>query len=318
MRTFVVAAELGQFQVAADELSITPQAVSKRVAALERALGTALFVRTAHGVRLSADGESFLPHARELLRAAERAWHSVRSQKRVLRVDVTHRRIAPSVVFQDFHVANPSVRVEVVTLLDNNLTGALSAVQSGTIDASFRAVTLPSDDLPRGVVAARAIDHELEVLVGPEHSLAAEDSLTPSCLRGFRIWIPGIVPGAEWAVFYDDLARAFGLSIDSHGPHFGDEALLERLRDDPSVATLVGRRDRYFWPAQYGLRRIPLRDPTPIYPHSLIWLTTNSNPGLAALRAHLSADRRTSPHEPNVWLPRWAASVSELGSDGEP
>jgi DNA-binding transcriptional LysR family regulator len=38
VRTFVAAADAGQFQEAAAELAVTQQAVSKRVAVLERAL----------------------------------------------------------------------------------------------------------------------------------------------------------------------------------------------------------------------------------------------------------------------------------------
>ena len=63
MRTFVTAADAGQFQDAADELSITQQAVSKRIAALERYLEVRLFTRTARGARLTIDGQAFLPHA---------------------------------------------------------------------------------------------------------------------------------------------------------------------------------------------------------------------------------------------------------------
>ena len=43
MRTFVAVADAGQFSEAADGLSITQQAVSKRVAALEKDLGVRLF-----------------------------------------------------------------------------------------------------------------------------------------------------------------------------------------------------------------------------------------------------------------------------------
>jgi hypothetical protein len=38
-------------------------------------------------------------------------------------------------------------------------------------------------------------------------------------VAGHRIWMPGIVPGTEWAAFYAELAAAFGLSIDSSLPN---------------------------------------------------------------------------------------------------
>jgi DNA-binding transcriptional LysR family regulator len=98
VRTFVAAADAGQFQEAAAALSITQQAVSKRIAALEKDLDVRLFTRTARGAQLTMDGQAFLPHARELLRVAERADASVRPGRRALRVDVVNRRIAPAIL----------------------------------------------------------------------------------------------------------------------------------------------------------------------------------------------------------------------------
>ena len=56
VRTFVAVAAAGQFQEAAVDLSITQQAVSKRIAALEKELGVRLFTRTPRGARLTAEG----------------------------------------------------------------------------------------------------------------------------------------------------------------------------------------------------------------------------------------------------------------------
>lgn len=61
VRTFVAVADGGQFQQAATDLSITQQAVSKRITALEGDLGVRLFTRTARGARLTIDGQAFQP-----------------------------------------------------------------------------------------------------------------------------------------------------------------------------------------------------------------------------------------------------------------
>ena len=58
VRTFVAVADAGQFSGAAADLSITQQAVSKRIAALERDLGVRLFTRTARGAQLTIGGQS--------------------------------------------------------------------------------------------------------------------------------------------------------------------------------------------------------------------------------------------------------------------
>jgi hypothetical protein len=100
------------------------------------------------------------------------------------------------------------------------------------------------------------------------------------------------VDGAEWAVYYADLAVAFDLTIDASGPHFGTEALMDALACSPRLATFVGARTRLDWPVEHDLRRIPVLGPMPVYPHCLVWRTGDGHPALRALRRHLARGRR--------------------------
>ncbi|MFD5031213.1 LysR family transcriptional regulator [Streptomyces sp. NPDC058405] len=303
VRTVVTAADAGRFQDAAAELSITQQAVSKRIATLEKTLGVRLFTRTARGVKLTIDGQAFLPHARDLLRAEERAVASVRPGRRALRVDVIGRRLAPAALLHDFHREHPEIELDVVTLFD--VDAAINAIRAGTIDASFRAVTMPGRQLPDDIGVARAFDEPVQLLTGPAHELAAARAVTPAELAGHRIWVPGIVPGTEWAAYYDALATAFALTIETTGPDFGTEPLLDTLADSRSLATFVGERTQLLWPADHDLRRIAVCGPTPVYPHSLLWQRDNPHPALATLRDHLSPERREPPAA-ETWTPSWA------------
>ncbi|NED81917.1 LysR family transcriptional regulator [Streptomyces sp. SID11233] len=302
MRTFVRAAELGRLRHAADELGVTQQAVSKRIAALERELGVRLFTRTSLGVELTLDGQAFLLHARSVVAAVERAVAAVRPGSRALRIDVLGLRSAQAVVLHDYWRSHPGTDLDVVILRVNDPRVAAAAVAAGDIDATFRTVTDPAA-LPPGVRMIHAFDSPLELLVGPEHPLAAARSLTPEQLRKHRIWVPGIAPLSEWSDFYDQLATAFDLRIDAAGPHFGNEVLLDTLAGSAQVATLVGARDRYTWPAEYDLRRIPVVSPALAYPLSLILPATNPHPGLRGVIAHLA--KLPSLPAP-VWRPDWA------------
>ncbi len=297
VRTFVAVSDAGQFSEAAAELSITQQAVSKRIAALEKDLGVWLFTRTARGAELTVDGQAFLPHARELLQAEEQAAASVRPGRRALRVDVISRRIAPTALLRGFHRANPETELDVVTLFDAE--AAIAAIRSGAIDATFRAVTGP---LPEGLRATRVLDEPHQLLTGPAHPLASARAVTLAQVAGHRIWIPGIAAGTEWAAYYEALAAAFGLSIDAVGPNFGTESLLDVIADAADLASLVGEQTRLLWPADYGLRRIAIHDPTPVYPHSLIWRNDNPHPALRTLRAHLGSAQPGA----GTWAPAWA------------
>jgi hypothetical protein len=156
------------------------------------------------------------------------------------------------------------------------------------------------------VAAAWVHDEPVELLIGPGHEFAAEDAVSPAGLAGHRIWMPDLTPGTEWAAYYGEFAAAFGLSLDTAGPGSGTEPLLDTLAGTPGVATLVGEGTRFVWPADYGLRRVALRGPVPVYPHALIWHRDNPHPDLAALRAHLAA-ARPAPSAVPVWTPAGAA-----------
>ena len=302
VRTFVAAADAGQFQVAAAELAVTQQAVSKRIAVLERDLGVRLFTRTARGAELTIDGQAFLPHARELLRVAERAVESVHAGRRPLRVDVIASRSAQSALMRGFHRAHPEIDLDVVMLFD--IDRAVAAIRSGAIDASFRAVAAPGHPLPEDVESVRVLDENLQLLTGPAHALASARSVTLAQLAGHRIWMPGIVLGTEWAAYYDHLVAEFGLTIEATGPNFGSDALLDTIADTPALATFMGADSRLVWPAGHGLRRIPVTDPTPVYPHSFLWHRDNPHPALATLRAHLAAT--AAGHDTaGTWAPGW-------------
>ncbi|MEU3460437.1 LysR family transcriptional regulator [Streptomyces sp. NPDC006733] len=303
VRTFVAVADAGRFQEAAAELAVTQQAVSKRIAALERRLEVQLFTRGARGAELTIDGQAFLPHARELLRVAERAVASVRTGHRPLRVDVIASRTAQSGLLRAFHRAHSDIELDVLMLFD--VDAAVAALRSGTIDASFRAVGAPGRPLPDDLASARVLDEPLQLLTGPAHALAGARSVTVAQLAGHRIWMPGIVPGTEWAAYYDALVAEFGLTIEATGPNFGSDALLDTIADTPALATFMGEHTRLVWPADHGLRRIPITDPTPVYPHSLLWRRANPHPALATLRAHLTTS--AGHGAVGTWTPRWTS-----------
>jgi DNA-binding transcriptional LysR family regulator len=274
-----------------------------RLMGAKRDLGVRLLTRTPRGARPTIDGQAFLPHARELLRAEERAEASVRPGRRALRVDVVNRRTVGAVRLQRFHRLHPDVELDVVTI-NADVHAAIAAVEAGTLDATFHAVPFPARQLPPGIRAVHVIDDPHEILVGPGHALAAARAVTPAQLARHPIWMPGMAPGTEWADYYDELAAAFGLEIDVVGPIFSSEVLLAEIAESAELATFVGEGSLYMWPDRYDLRRIPVRDPTPVYPMSLIWREDNSHPALAALRDHLVATY-AGPGDGEIWVPSW-------------
>ncbi|WP_433247011.1 hypothetical protein [Actinomadura nitritigenes] len=75
-----------------------------------------------------------------------------------------------------------------MTLFDAD--AALDTIASGTIDASFRALTAP-DRIPAGLDSTRVLDEPVQLVTGPAHPFAVARALR---LAGHLIWMPGIVP----------------------------------------------------------------------------------------------------------------------------
>ncbi len=83
LQVFVVAAEVENFSVAAQELNLSQPAVTQRIRALERQLGVKLFERQGRRVFLSDAGAYLLPLAKDLLRRSKRLeemMHSLRGE----------------------------------------------------------------------------------------------------------------------------------------------------------------------------------------------------------------------------------------------
>lgn len=62
LRAFEAAGRTGSFRSAADDLGLTPSAVSHAIRGLERDLGTMLFEREGRAIRLTAEGETLMRH----------------------------------------------------------------------------------------------------------------------------------------------------------------------------------------------------------------------------------------------------------------
>jgi len=73
LRYFVATAELGQVSQAGVELAISQSAITNAIKELEQAVGTALFLRSPHGMELTAAGRQFLSHAYDILSKVEEA-----------------------------------------------------------------------------------------------------------------------------------------------------------------------------------------------------------------------------------------------------
>lgn len=71
LRAFELAARLGSIKAAADELHVSPSALSRRIQSLENQLGKILFIRDTRGVTLTETGKWYAEELREIFASLE-------------------------------------------------------------------------------------------------------------------------------------------------------------------------------------------------------------------------------------------------------
>jgi DNA-binding transcriptional LysR family regulator len=167
LKTFATIAETGSFTVAARRVFRTPSAVSMQIKRLEEQLGRALFVRHPRHVTLTADGEAFLIHARDILRINDEALSRFRVPQLEGRVrfgvpDDFGIRYLPAILSR-FASTHPLVEVEVFLSTTVTLSQQFEA---GEIDMIIT-VSAQSDNGPGQLIYSEPL-----VWVGARNGVA--------------------------------------------------------------------------------------------------------------------------------------------------
>jgi DNA-binding transcriptional LysR family regulator len=296
VRAFVAVAEERFFGEAAVRLGMSQQAVSKRVAKLESDLGVPLLHRSRGGAEPTDDGRSFLPQARALLSLADQSVELMRSRHRAFRVDVLTTKVASIDLIRIFHEVAPDVEIDIVS--SNGLRTTEPALLRGRVDAAFGRAASVTDEQIENIPAYL---EPLYVLVGRRHPLARLTRVPMAEMRGLTAWMPGVEePDTEWADYYRHCTARFGVGIDPLGPKFGPDHFVERIGGSDEVFSLVGERTRIA--SHPDVLQLPLVDPTPVWPWSLLWHPRNRHPALPLLIASVKEGYR--PIDPaEQWLP---------------
>jgi DNA-binding transcriptional LysR family regulator len=168
-----VAADLN-FSRAAQRIHVVQSALSASVSRLEKELGVDLFDRSKRQIALTAAGEIFLQHAREVIHTAQRARSSVEAHRGQLTGTVTLGTLMSwgtlnlPAALQEFRRLHPLVSVR----LRQSLTGSaghLDAIANGQMDLAL--VSIPSP--PSRQISLLELTHEPMVFVCESaHALA--------------------------------------------------------------------------------------------------------------------------------------------------
>jgi DNA-binding transcriptional LysR family regulator len=132
--TFALVADLKSFTRAAEATATTQSAVSLKLKRLEERLGRRLLERTPRSVRLTADGQSFLDCARELIVAHDRAVSSSKEPPPRLAIGISDHVAGSELASLLARVAafDPTLVLEVTIGFSHAL---LDAFDRGVLDA---------------------------------------------------------------------------------------------------------------------------------------------------------------------------------------
>ena len=135
LKTFESAARLGSFKAAAEELTVSPTAVSHQIRALEDQLGVALFVRKTRRIELTTAGEALAPILTRAFLDIRNALEVVVSEEAVIRVSTTPSFATLWLVprLLDFYAKFPKYSVQLDTT-----TRAVNLKQDRHVDIAIR------------------------------------------------------------------------------------------------------------------------------------------------------------------------------------
>ncbi len=165
VEAFLRVAERRSFRQAADDLGLTPSAVSQTIRGLEARVGVALFTRTTRNVGLTEAGERFLERARpafeEMVAAGDAARGLAQRPSGLLRLAVP-RSVVPLLlqpILASFAQACPEVVVEIAAseeLVDLAKDGFDAGIRLGEFIAADMTVVRLTPALRYAIVASPA------------------------------------------------------------------------------------------------------------------------------------------------------------------
>ena len=165
VEAFLRVAARRSFRQAADDLGLTPSAISQTIRSLEARVGVALFTRTTRKVGLTEAGERFLEHAQpafeQMLAAGEAARGLAQRPSGLLRLTAP-RSVVPLLlqpVLASFAQACPEVVVEIVAseeLVDLAKDGFDAGIRLGEFIAADMSVVRLTPELRYAIVASPA------------------------------------------------------------------------------------------------------------------------------------------------------------------
>lgn len=195
VRAFEAAARNESFNRAADELHVTPSAISHQVRSLEKFLGAKLFSRTGGKVFLNAIGRDYLPIVRDALGQIEHASERIMKSTSPAALTIS---VAPAFAYgwflprlSRFQITYPEIEVRIITSV------ALTDFADSDVDVGIRT----GQGHWLGLVSRRILSEEPVLVCSPTYlkgrKLRRADDLKQATLL---LVIPRIGQCRSWLI----------------------------------------------------------------------------------------------------------------------
>ncbi|WP_080799703.1 LysR family transcriptional regulator [Arabiibacter massiliensis] len=289
---YVATMRCGSFSMAARELFVSPQAVSRGVNELERELDVALCVKTSHCIKPTPFGRVFSARASEILscmlelEALAKAQSVAQAEEGAASLAVACSPCRGNIVHPEdlslFKKAYPHVNL---TITYHPSGTCLAALEEGVVDA---AIIVGRTTKP-GIDCVRLLSFPLGVLVSRDHPLASQRCVAIDDLQGFPLAAPEDLRYCH-AIITDHL-KAKGLDADytalppyiedhraflneGRGAFFvADDPLLETMYPDAILLPIVAE-DLMTIPLCLAFEEDTENDAVPLVEHFLVGMAT--------------------------------------------
>ncbi len=235
LEAFVQVARTGSVKAAAEELALSAPALSRRIQALERFLGYAVFDRKHQQLELNQHGMALLKEIAPALDAVGAAIEAATSGARTLRVRLgmlplfASQRLFPRL--GDFHRAHPDIHLDVDTSpnalarLGEGLDAAI--VLARDVDPSLYARELDRDEV--FLIASRNLVEGERAIRKPQDLARQTMLIHRDMAASFDVWkealgLSQLTPAAidyydSGALMLEAAAQGLGIAV-MHGRHF--------------------------------------------------------------------------------------------------
>ncbi len=204
LREFVMLAEIGNYAAAAEPLFISEATLSRHIIALEKEIGTPLFIRYPRHIELTEAGFILIPYARKIIEEENTCHAKIKRAQSQSKVTISigcdgilasygaMERIA------EFQAIHPSYQISITefssfTLKEKVSNGELPfafIVDDGTQSNSFQTLAYTADTLA--------------AVFSPDHPLASHDSIHLSKLSEENLLLP-----PPFTIMYELYSKVF-------------------------------------------------------------------------------------------------------------